>query len=118
MSDTREQLAAYAHEAWGGWMQYLFDKSTKNPDGTVTIPAALVERWQRQMATFYAALPEGEKESDRIEADKMLAIINGGGTLVGGSDFELQQRIIPLAAALLAAGMDGDLLLERMMGLQ
>ncbi len=29
----REKLAEYAHEAWSGWMRYLFEKSERNPDG-------------------------------------------------------------------------------------
>ena len=78
MNDAvREGLAAYAHEAWAGWMQYLFEKSQANADGTVTIPAPLVDRWLRQMTTPYASLPEAEKASDRIEADKMLLIMQG-----------------------------------------
>jgi hypothetical protein len=78
MSDAkREALAAYAHEAWSGWMRYLFEKSTRNADGTVTIPAWAVERWERQVATPYSALSEQEKASDRDEADKMLEIIRG-----------------------------------------
>lgn len=69
-----ESLANYAHEAWSGWMRYLFEKSTHNDDGTITIPAWAVERWQRQMNTPYVDLPESEKDSDRAEAEKMLAI--------------------------------------------
>lgn len=76
MSDTaRETLAEYAHDAWSGWMKYLFEKSTKNADGTVTIPQWAVERWERQMNTPYSELPETEKASDRKEADEMLAIM-------------------------------------------
>lgn len=75
--DIREQLAAYAHDAWAGWMRYLFNKAQANPDGTVTLPAWAVARWQRQMNTAYADLPAAEQESDRAEADKMLAIMNG-----------------------------------------
>ena len=73
--DIREQLAEYAHNAWAGWLQYQFSKAELNADGTWTMPAWAVERWRRQMNTPYAALPELEKESDREEADKMLAII-------------------------------------------
>lgn len=76
--DKREQLAAYAHEAWSGWMDYLFLKSSVCSDGTVVIPAELVARWKRQSQTFYADLPETEKESDRVEANRMLAIIEAG----------------------------------------
>ena len=70
----REKLAEYAHEAWAGWMQYLFSKSKYNADGTLTIPKWAVQRWERQMATRYKDLPEEEKKSDRDEADKMLDI--------------------------------------------
>ena len=70
-----EILADYAHRAWSGWMLHMFMKSALNPDGTVTIPADLVTRWKRQAATFYQDLPEGEKESDRKEARKMLALL-------------------------------------------
>lgn len=71
-----EPLSDYAHEAWAGWMRYLFNKSAPlNEDGTVTIPKWAVERWLRQSAASYAELPEAEKESDRDEARKMLAIV-------------------------------------------
>lgn len=72
----REKLAEYAHAAWSGWMKYLFEKSTQNTDGTVTIPAWAVSRWQRQMNTLYEALPANEKESDGVEADRMIAIMS------------------------------------------
>lgn len=73
---ANEELAAYAHEAWAGWMRYLFSKCLKESDG-VKIPQALVDRWTRQMQTPYAELPENEKESDRVEALKMQAIFIG-----------------------------------------
>lgn len=75
---TRERLADYAHAAWAGWMKYMFQKSEHNlVEGTVTIPAPLVNRWMRQMNTPYAELPESEKESDRLEADRMIEIYEG-----------------------------------------
>lgn len=77
--DLREALAAYAHDAWSGWMEYLFGKCSYDAaTDTWTIPAWAVERWTRQMVTVYDALPEAEKESDRAEADKMLALIVAG----------------------------------------
>lgn len=71
----REHLADLAHEQWSGWMRHLFDQSVFNPDGTVTIPAILVLRWERQMQTPYRKLSDKEQNSDRIEADKVLALI-------------------------------------------
>jgi hypothetical protein len=72
--DIREQLAAYAHEAWSGWMQYMFSKCNLDPRGRWFLPGWAAERWQRQMATPYARLPEEEKASDRAEAEKILAL--------------------------------------------
>lgn len=66
------KLAEYAHSAWAGWMKYLFEKSIKNHDGTVTIPKWAVERWERQANTDFSDLPEDEKSSDYKEAEKML----------------------------------------------
>ena len=76
----REKLAEYAHEAWSRWMRYLFSKSTVNSDGSVTIPASLVKRWTRQMNTNYYMLPDSEQQSDILEADKMLDIMNTNHT--------------------------------------
>jgi len=75
MNELIEALASYAHEAWSGWMRYLFKKSTENDDGTVTIPRWAVERWRRQMNTAYADLPESEKKSDRDEARKIIEVL-------------------------------------------
>jgi hypothetical protein len=76
--ELREALAAYAHEAWSGWMRYMFGKCERAhgyDHEAVAIPKWAVERWTRQMNTSYADLPEEEKESDRKEADKILDII-------------------------------------------
>lgn len=73
----REKLAELAHKQWSGWMKYLFSKSNVNVSGgCVLIPAWAAKRWTRQMNTPYSELPEEEKESDREEADKILAVIN------------------------------------------
>jgi hypothetical protein len=48
----------------------------QNDDGTYTIPSDKVERWKRQQNTTYEGLSEQEKESDREQADKVLAILN------------------------------------------
>ena len=71
LEGTLERMAAQAHISWSGWMKHLFKLSTHNADGTVTIPAHLVERWERQIATPYADLSESEKDSDRAEANQM-----------------------------------------------
>lgn len=83
--ELREELAALAHDQWSGWMKYLFEKCRPGrsklgnwglvKNGTMIIPTESVERWQRQMNTPYAELSEAEKESDRQEADRVLALL-------------------------------------------
>lgn len=79
-AELREKLAEYAHEAWAGWMEYLFSKCAHLGDERI-IPEWAVERWMRQLKTPYAELPESEKASDRAEADKMLAIMGAADVL-------------------------------------
>lgn len=69
---ARERLAALAHERWSHWMNYLFSRGVFTPDGECILRAGDVERWQRQCRTSYAELPEEEKASDRVEAEKYL----------------------------------------------
>jgi hypothetical protein len=75
--EIREALAAVAHSQWSGWMRYMFEKCVPVPgkDGGLYIPKEFVERWTRQMQTPYDDLPENEKESDRTEADMVLAVL-------------------------------------------
>lgn len=75
--ELREDLAAYAHKAWSGWMKYMFGKCERDGFGNLIIPFPSEERWTRQMNTPYADLPDNEKESDRKEADEMLKIMEG-----------------------------------------
>jgi len=80
MSDTnlpalREAVAAYAHEAWSGWMLHLFRQGQTLVTGEYVTPKYYAERWKRQAGTPYAELPESEKDSDRAEADKILALV-------------------------------------------
>lgn len=75
MSDTlREQVADLEHTRWSNWQRWMHEQCISNPDGSLTIPAALVARWERQIATPYAELSELEKDSDRDEADETSAL--------------------------------------------
>lgn len=76
----REALAEYAHDAWAGWMKWLFSKGTFNSDGTWTMPKWAVERWSRQMNIEYDKLSESEKNSDREEAYKISIIVRNHTT--------------------------------------
>ena len=76
MNELTCNLAAYAHEAWSGWMKHQFNKCEINKDGTMTIPADMVSRWIRQSSTEYEDLPVEEQISDVAEAHKMIAIFD------------------------------------------
>ncbi len=77
----KEKIAELCHKQWSGWMEYLFskcyhergqfDKETEN----MVIPSWAVERWKRQMKTPYSKLPEEEKNSDRNEAERFIALL-------------------------------------------
>jgi len=81
----RENLAAVQHEIWAHWMRYMFTQghffqtlTGENVDKVVEtwgMPADKVIRWQRQMNTLYSDLTETEKDSDREQADKILAVL-------------------------------------------
>lgn len=74
MDELREKLAEQEHERWSRWMEYMLEQVPYNDDGTWTMPAWAVHRWVRQMRTPYTDLSEEEKDSDRKEADRTLAL--------------------------------------------
>lgn len=74
-ADLIEQLAAIEHERWASWQSYLHGKCERTPDGGLAIPAALVERWERQIATPYADLSDAEKASDREQVMRYWPLI-------------------------------------------
>jgi hypothetical protein len=71
-----EQLAAIEHERWADWQRWCHESGTRNPDGSITLPADCVARWERQIATPYADLSDREKESDREQVYRYLHIID------------------------------------------
>ena len=76
MSDElRERIADVQHGIWAHWMRYQFGMCQRNEDGSLTIPADKVKRWERQTGALYGELTEREKESDRDQADKVLAVL-------------------------------------------
>jgi len=74
--NMREKFAELCHSQWSGWMKYLFSKCSKRADGSMIIPKWAVDRWSRQMQTPYHELSDDEMDSDRIEADKFIALIS------------------------------------------
>lgn len=70
-----EALAAIEHERWSHWQRYLHSKGFRQSDGSLILPADLVDRWERQILTPYDELGADEKESDREQVRIYLALI-------------------------------------------
>jgi hypothetical protein len=66
---------AVEHERWSHWQRYMHEKGVRQPDGSLLIPADLVERWQKQIETPYSELTDKEKESDREQVRKYVPLI-------------------------------------------
>lgn len=73
----KEQLAAIQYKIWSHWMRYLFSVCVCNEDASITIPSDTAARWIKQMNTSYSDLSEQQKESDRHQADKVIAVLRG-----------------------------------------
>ena len=76
----KEKLAALEHERWAHWQKWMHGVCTRNEDGSLTIPAVLVERWERQIATLYEDLSEREKDSDREQVNCYWHLIRSART--------------------------------------
>lgn len=74
-NELLEKLAAAEHERWAHWQRYMHSKAIRNSDGSLTIPAELVSRWERLMKTSYADLTEEERESDREQVQRYLPLL-------------------------------------------
>lgn len=75
MDELFERLASIEHERWGDWQRYLHGLCARREDGCLVIPAALVARWERQIATPYADLTEQEREADREQVRRYWALL-------------------------------------------
>lgn len=71
-----EELAALEHERWANWQSFLHAQCSRGEDGSLTIPADLVRRWEGQIAASYADLSDREKESDREQVQRYLPAIH------------------------------------------
>lgn len=75
-SYDREALAAVIHDIWAHWMEHLFSVGHVNPlDNSVRLSTDSVFHWRKQMETPYTQLSEREKDSDRHQADKIIAVL-------------------------------------------
>lgn len=74
-SIKQEALADLVHQMWASWMQHVFGVAEEMPDGSVKLSEASVRRWKRQIETNYAQLSAAEQDSDRREAERILALL-------------------------------------------
>ena len=70
-----EDLAAIEHERWAHWQRFMHDQGVRNSDGSLTLPAELVAKWDRLIATPYEALTDAERESDREQVKRYLPTV-------------------------------------------
>jgi hypothetical protein len=75
LSGLIDALASIEHERWAHWQQYMHSKGQRGPDGSLILPAELVNRWENQVNTPYKDLSEAEKESDREQVRRYLPLI-------------------------------------------
>ncbi len=75
LNSLLDELAAIEHERWAHWQRYMHSKGNMQSDGSLTLPAELVRRWQAQIATSYVDLSDAEKESDREQVRQYLQLI-------------------------------------------
>jgi hypothetical protein len=77
-----DRLAEVEHERWSHWQRYMHSKGTRLPDGSLLLPADLVDRWNHQIGTKFKDLTEEEKESDREQVRKYLPLIEAAVTSI------------------------------------
>jgi hypothetical protein len=70
-----EELAALEHERWAHWQNYVHTQGQRRPDGSILLPANLVERWERQINTPYKDLTNEERESDREQVQRYFPLL-------------------------------------------
>ena len=75
MDELRETLAAIEHERWAAWQSWMHGRCERDGDGSLLIPAELVARWERQIATPYADLSEAEQRGGREQVDRYWPLI-------------------------------------------
>ena len=76
--EVREKLAEFVHLIRGkGWAESVFGKGLINVDGSWTMPKWAFDRLMKKAETPYAEMTDDERESDRAEADKIIALFGG-----------------------------------------
>jgi len=70
-----DELASIEQERWAHWQRYIHSSGKRQSDGSLTLPADLVDRWERQIQTRYSDLSPEEKESDREQVRRYFPLL-------------------------------------------
>jgi len=73
--ELRQELAAYAHDTWANYVEFLLRESREGDAGTIIIPTVLVDKLNWRTSLPYESLPEEIQQSYLEEADRMLKIM-------------------------------------------
>ncbi|MFA8629818.1 hypothetical protein QT937_013450 [Xanthomonas campestris pv. campestris] len=73
-----DELAGIEHARWAYWQAYVHSQGVRREDGTLVLPAELVLRWDRQIATPYKELSPDEQAADRDQVMRYLPTIRRG----------------------------------------
>lgn len=73
LDELIEKLAEIEHERWADWQKWCHQVLRENcPSPELE---AVLERWDRQIATPYSELSEAEKQSDRDQVARYLPLL-------------------------------------------
>lgn len=75
--DVLDRLAEIEHERWAHWQRFVHDSCHEQEDGSLVIPAEVVQRWERQIATPYPDLTQAERDSDIEQVKRYLPTVIG-----------------------------------------
>lgn len=75
--DVLDRLAEIEHERWAHWQRFVHDSCQEQEDGSLVIPAEVVQRWERQIATPYPDLTQAERDSDIEQVKRYLPTVIG-----------------------------------------
>lgn len=75
LEQSIDRLAAVEHERWAHWQRYMHENGTRLDDGSLVLPAELVERWDEQIARPFHALSPEEQESDREQVRRYVPLV-------------------------------------------
>lgn len=98
MNDLREKLVALEHDRWSRWEKYREKAAIgHHPSGEPNL-----KRWYRQREMSYEDLTEVEKDSDRAEADKTLAVVAPELDRLWTENEKLRMQLVACSTAALA----------------